>query len=120
MRDKHTGKIKQIIAIGWEDFIKKNEVRPAVKMNVYKMMACRTNLMGHHLYLCPYCGNGQLIPHSCKSRFCSVCGMVATENWIRHQFGFLLACPYQHVVVTIPFDIRWIAKRCRKEVLGAI
>lgn len=46
--------------------------------------------------------------------------MVATENWIRHQFGILLACPYQHIVVTIPYDFRWMAKRCRKEVLGAM
>jgi len=120
MKDKHIGKIKQIFGVGWEAYCKNNPVRPAITMNVHKMMACRTELMGFRQWVCPSCGVSRKVPHTCKSRFCSICGMVATENWIRRQFGFLLNCSYQHVVVTIPFEVRWIAKRCRKEVLCAM
>ena len=121
MKKKHVGKVKRILAIGWKDYARTHSpIRAAVKANVFKMLACRTPLLGSHLYVCPSCGEARVIPHSCKSRFCSICGMVATENWIRKQFGFLWNCPYQHVVVTLPCELRGIAKGARHEVLNAM
>ena len=46
--------------------------------------------------------------------------MIATENWIRKQFGFLWNCPYQHVVVSLPYELRGIAKGARYQMLNAM
>lgn len=84
-------------------------VRPVEIENVFKVLFCRTGLLGHHWYRCPLdCGFEILVPHSCKSRFCSCCGYVATDDWIKARFRYLLDCPYQHVVVTVPSTYNWM------------
>ena len=118
MQGKKTGKIRQIFLDNWESYLAKHPERRAVEVeNVLKMLSCRTELMGYHLYICPSCSEGEFVPHSCKSRFCSVCGYTATDNWIRLQFNKILNCWYYHVVVTIPSFFRWMVKRERKKML---
>ncbi len=94
-------------------------VRPVQLENIYKMLACRTGILGYHWYICPLgCGFEIAVPHSCKSRFCSCCGYIATDNWIKVRFNYLLDCPYQHVVVTIPAAYRWMIKLDKKVTLN--
>ena len=93
-------------------------IRSVEICNVLKVLACRTPLLGEHTYVCSDCGLIKTIPHSCKSRFCSVCGYIATDNWIKKRFHFLLDCPYQHIVVTVPASYRWIIKLNQPLVLG--
>ena len=84
-------------------------VRPVELENVFKILFCRTGLLGYHWYKCPLgCGFELLIPHSCKSRFCSCCGHKATDDWLKTRFHYLLDCPYMHVVVTIPSSYNWM------------
>lgn len=107
------GKLRTIFLDHWEKYRSENIVRPVENINVLKMLSCRTPLLGKHIYNCPTCDYTLEIPHSCKSRFCSVCGYVAMENWIRKRFSFLLNCHYHHVVVTVPSFFRWIIKQDR-------
>ena len=112
------GKIRTIFADNWERYRKENKVRAVENENVLRMLSCRTPLLGSHLYICPDCGHSLEVPHTCKSRFCSVCGYIATANWIRDRFNFLLDCHYHHVVVTIPAYFRWIVRLDRTLVLN--
>ena len=60
----------------WKRYLawKAGEVRLAVIRYVSRMLACRTAKLGVHLLLCTHCDTVKVIPHSCKSVFCSSCG----------------------------------------------
>jgi hypothetical protein len=105
--------LKQILDDHWDSFIKECErkgkvLRPAILENVQKVRNCRDpKKMGYHVYRCPSgCGDERIVPHSCKSRFCSSCGKVATDNWMDKMSAELLDVPYHHIVFTIPQELR--------------
>lgn len=100
--------MRTIFLENWGSYRVQHKVRNTENENVLKMLSCRTPLLGKHIYECPECQHIVEVPHTCKSRFCSVCGYAATENWIRERFSVLLDCPYHHVVATIPRYFKWI------------
>ena len=54
---------------------------PVVFETVRKLIACRSPALACHLYTCPQCQRVEVVPHSCKSRFCPTCGKHATDRW---------------------------------------
>lgn len=102
--------LKQILQDHWESFKAKhgNDIRPSIKEEVEKVRHCRDFFyLGYHEYGCPQgCSCKRIIPHTCKSRFCSSCGKVATDNWMDKALGDFLDVPYHHVVFTIPSELR--------------
>ncbi|HYO13744.1 MAG TPA: transposase zinc-binding domain-containing protein [Thermoanaerobaculia bacterium] len=73
---------------------------------VRKMIACRTPVLGCHLYRCPQCQRLEVVPHSCKSRFCPTCGKHATDRWAEGVLNDLLDVPYHHLVLAVPAHLR--------------
>ena len=63
-------RLAAILALHWAAFVESSTkwIRPVVFENVRKIMACRTPILGCHLYQCR-CGETKIVPHSCKSRF---------------------------------------------------
>lgn len=112
------GKIRTIFLDHYEEYRKKYSIRSVEDENIIKMLSCRTPLRGKHIYKCPNCGKEKEVPHSCKSRFCSVCGYVANLDWMRKRFGFILDCHYHHIVVTVSAYFRWIIKQDRTRTLN--
>ena len=90
------------------------EIRESVIENVRKILACRTFLLGYHLYECPRCSSVRFIPHSCKSRFCSSCGKIATDRWSDERLSDILPVEYHHLVFTLPWQLRKICLLNRK------
>jgi hypothetical protein len=84
----------------------KGEIREAVRANVEKILKCRTAQLGFHLYQCPGCQTVRVVPHSCKSRFCSSCGKIATDRWTEERLSDILDVGYHHLVFTIPWQLR--------------
>lgn len=84
------------------------KIRSAVRENVRKIIACRTPQLGYHLYECPSCSSVRLVPHSCKSRFCSSCGKIATDKWSEERLSDILPVGYHHLVFTLPWQLRKI------------
>ena len=74
--------------------------------NVRKVLACRTPVLGCHIYQCKGCGHLELIPHSCKSRFRPTCGKYATDVWANQVLNALLDVPDQHLIMAIPWQLR--------------
>jgi len=85
-----------------------DEIRDTVYENVQKILKCRTPQLGYHMYQCPKCSDVRLIPHSCKSRFCSSCGKIATDKWTEERLSDVLAVGYHHLVFTLPWQLRAI------------
>jgi hypothetical protein len=96
------------------------KIRTAVKENVRKIIACRTPQLGFHLYQCPTCSAVRLVPHSCKSRFCSSCGKVATDQWSEERLSDILAVGYHHLVFTLPWQLRKICLVNRREMFDLL
>ena len=93
----------------WHRFVLKfpELMSKTVLENIQKLFDCGTEAMGYHTYVCPNnCGYTVRVPHSCKSRFCSSCGKVATDKWMEESLNRLLNVPYFHIVFTIPAILR--------------
>lgn len=98
--------IAAILAVHWVQFVAqyKRWIRPVVFENVRKVLACRSPVLGCHIYKCDSCGHVELIPHSCKSRFCPTCGKHATDVWVDQVLNGLLDVAYHHLVMAIPWQ----------------
>jgi len=91
----------------WWRFSKKfsNNIRFAIMKNIAKILACCNKVLGFHKYTCSKCGYEVIVPHSCKSRFCSICGKKATDNWIAQNMLILPKTTWQHITFTMPSQI---------------
>jgi len=102
--------IKQIFFDHWEEYLKKNLMwlSPHIVDEVERMLACRDPLKsGYHMYACPEHPLEKVyVPHSCKSRFCNVCGVNQTNKWMNEATSYFPNCGYFHLVFTIP-DTLW-------------
>jgi hypothetical protein len=96
----------------WRFFIKHHKmIRLAILLNVIKMLACRSRILGFQQYTCPRCHHTVNVSFSCKSRFCSSCGKKATDNWISKNFYSLPKAKWQHITFTMPseiWDLFWL------------
>ena len=102
--------IKQIFQDHWAFFLAEygDQIRPSIIETVEKVLACRDSLQqGYHLYRCPaHPEIERIVPHTCKTRFCSSCGKVMTDAWMEQAMAKFLDVPYRHIVFTIP-DKLW-------------
>lgn len=100
-------RLRDILAKHWPAFFENHTgwIRPAVLENVRRVLACRTPALGCHAYECP-CGMTKIVPHSCKSRLCSICNKIATDRWASGVLNNLLDVPYHHVILSVPGDLR--------------
>ncbi len=106
----------------WQRFHDKHKdrIRPSVVKNIEKLFLCRTQELGFHSYQCPHCGDTIRVPHSCKSRICSSCGKLATDRWIASSLDQFPNVPYQHIVFTVPDQVRTLILFNRKILLDAL
>jgi len=106
----------------WQRFYNKHKhrIRPSVVENINKLFLCRTQELGFHKYQCPHCGEFVTVPHSCKSRICSSCGKLATDHWISSSLLLFPNVSYQHIVFTVPEELRYIILLNRTLFLNAL
>lgn len=91
----------------WKLFLMKSHLmRPAIVINVLKLLVCRTQALGFHRFFCPKCVMLVDAPHSCKSRLCPSCGKKATDQWIADADARLPRTTWQHISFTIPSDFQ--------------
>ena len=71
--------------------------------------ACRTAVLGGHMYRCDGCGREHPLYNSCRNRHCPTCQGMAANRWSEARTAELLPVPYFHVVFTLPPEIAAIA-----------
>ena len=83
-------------------------VRQTILDEVEKVLRCKDpQESGYHTYACPdHPEESVIVPHTCKSRFCTRCGKVMTDQWIDRAMEEFLDVPYHHIVFTMP-DVLW-------------
>ncbi|MBV8893895.1 MAG: transposase zinc-binding domain-containing protein [Acidobacteria bacterium] len=100
-------KLKQIFADHWQQFAATHPgIRPAIHKNVQKMLLCGTEAAGFHRYQCPQCKEEKIVAHTCKSRFCSSCGVGQTERWIERYTILFANTAYRHMIFHPPSEFR--------------
>jgi len=75
----------------------------------WRIMDCRTAVLGGHVDLCNACGHVQVHYHSCRNRHCPKCQTLTKERWLEKRKAELLPVAYFHVVFTLPHEINPLA-----------
>jgi Putative transposase/Transposase zinc-binding domain len=79
------------------------------------ILACRTEALGGHLWRCDHCSTEVFSYHSCKNRSCPTCHRDQTERWLEARRAELLACPYFHITVTVPEELRDVLRANQRD-----
>lgn len=75
------------------------------------IMACRTAVLGGHVFRCDQCGHHVISYNSCRNRHCPTCQARARARWVDARTSELLPVPYFHVVFTVPSELNPFALR---------
>ena len=75
--------------------------------------ACRTEILGGHLDVCPGCNYQRPSYNSCRNRHCPKCQSLAQARWIEQRIERVLPTHYFHVVFTLPSSLRPLVRQNR-------
>ena len=84
------------------------------------ILACRTPALGGHRWRCTQCSVEVHSYHSCKNRSCPTCHRDETERWLAKRRAELLPCPYFHVTVTVPAELRAVLRANQRDGYAAL
>ena len=96
------------------------QLRPDQVRALESIAACGTAAMGFHEEACDHCGDARLVPNTCGNRSCPHCQGRVRAQWVEDRTDELLPVGYFHVVMTLPPDLRALAKAFPSVVLGAL
>jgi len=93
---------------------------PSHRRALDDITACRTAAMGGHAYSCEDCGRRFYVYHGCRNRSCPACHTRQTQQWLDARTAELLPCPYYHVTVTVPAQLRDVLRSNQSEGYGLL
>lgn len=105
---KNDKPLKIILNEFFDDFWSKNshkystDVRENIKKNVNDFLDCGDFSKGYSAFICPRCKEIHQTPFSCKSRFCSSCGVRYAEEWANNLKHDLIECAHRHITFSMP------------------
>ena len=115
--------LKLIFQENWDSFLAVHPtlVTWVIAFNVWKIMNCREpDGLGYSTYVCPnHPCEIRTVPHSCKSRFCSVCAKVQIDKWVADMNQLFPNGSYFHVTFTVPSQFRTLLFE-KRELLSAV
>jgi hypothetical protein len=83
------------------------------------IMACKSAILGGHVYRCEECGHDLITYNSCRNRHCPSCQALARAQWVEKRMGEILPVGYFHCVFTVPAQLNPFFLR-NKELLYGI
>jgi Putative transposase/Transposase zinc-binding domain len=93
---------------------------PSHARAIADILACRTPALGGHRWRCTCCNAEVHSYHSCKNRSCPTCHRDETERWLAAREAELLPCPYFHVTVTVPAELRAVLRSNQRDGYAAL
>jgi hypothetical protein len=79
------------------------------------ILACRTEVLGGHLWQCNHCCHEVFSYHSCRNRSYPKRHTDQTKAWLAHRQDELLATHYFHVVITVPEELRDVLRSNQRD-----
>lgn len=101
--------IKDIFKDHWDNYKIKfanRKRRPIIDKVINNFLLCKSFKLGYSLYECPNCHKEKIVPHTCKTRFCSSYGNKYNEDRAISIHSKLFNFKHRHVVFTIPKELR--------------
>jgi hypothetical protein len=95
-------------------------VLPSQRRALQAIQQCRTAALGGQVYGCEQCGALHYSYHSCGNRHCPKCHGQQTERWLEQQRARLLPCPYYLLTLTLPAELRALARSQQKLLYGLL
>ncbi|MGH2396726.1 MAG: IS91 family transposase [bacterium] len=95
-------------------------LRPSHARAMRDLERCRTAYFGGHVAQCDHCAQQAYVYHSCRNRHCPKCHRDQTERWLEAQRARLLPCPYYLLTLTLPSELRALARAHQKLVYGLL
>jgi hypothetical protein len=87
---------------------------PSHRQAMRAIERCRTLTLGGHVHACEACGETQYQYHSCRNRHCPKCQNGKAQLWLEKQQDLLLPLPHFLVTVTLPSELRRVARSHQK------
>jgi hypothetical protein len=114
--------VAEIVRLHGEAYLRQfgGSLSSVQKRALQDISACRTHLLGGHVYQCGHCQVKIFSYHSCRNRSCPKCHQAQTERWIEKQRGRLPACSYFLVTFTLPADLRPLARNHPKKIYSLL
>ena len=81
-------------------------IRPGAWEAVLKTLLCGTSWLGYDEFLCPRCGDWNILYHKCHSFFCPSCGVKAQKLRAANAKALSVDARHRHIVFTIPEEYR--------------
>jgi hypothetical protein len=97
-------------------FVQGRRVPAGVRSTLEVLLGCRTAARGGFRYECEDCGYTAILYGSCGNRYCSQCQGLRRIRWVEAKQKLLLPVPHHQVVVTLPSELRPLARRFPKEI----
>jgi hypothetical protein len=114
--------VAEIVRLHGEAYLRQfgGSLSSVQKRALRDISACRTPLLGGHVYQCGHCLEKVFSYHSCRNRSCPKCHQAQTDRWIEKQRGRLPACSYFLVTFTLPAELRPLARTHPKKIYGIL
>ena len=123
MAKNNKKKYKRIFLNYWNDYVVRHpNIPPYILSTISKVIKCGTEALGCTVFKCRVCELYTLIKHSCKSRFCSICGTAYIDKWsakIKYWLSFINAS-YYFITFTIPKPLENIAQLNKRPLYSAL
>jgi hypothetical protein len=97
--------IQAIFLIGYAAFEQSHRLPNHVRHAAWRIMNCRTAIMGGHRQSCPDGHFHRIWYNSCKHRMCPLCAYLQVERWLVKQKARILNCDHYHAIFTIPHEL---------------
>ena len=88
---------------------------PSHRRAITDILACRTDVLGGHLWRCNACSSEVYSYHSCKNRSCPKCHTDQTERWLEARKIEMLPCRYSHITITVPRELRDVLRANQRD-----
>jgi hypothetical protein len=93
---------------------------PSHRAAMAALEACRTEVLGGHIYTCSACATTRYSYHSCKNRHCPTCQQDKAQAWLARQQDLLLPLPYFLVTFTLPPSLRDLARAHQRQLYSTL
>jgi hypothetical protein len=101
-------------------FLQGRRVSAGGRATLEVLLGCRTAARGGFRYECESCGYSAILYGSCGNRYCSQCQGPRRHRWAEAKQRLLLPVPHHQVVVTLPAELRPLARRFPREIYGLL
>jgi predicted RNA-binding Zn-ribbon protein involved in translation (DUF1610 family) len=103
--------VAQIFRRHGPDYRKNHGLSPEQHQALRDIERCRTARLGGHLDVCSQgCGYLAMSYNSCRNRHCPKCQSLKQAQWLAARLERLLPVPYFHLVVTLPHELKPLAR----------